>query len=105
MDTQLKKGILDICVLKCLKEEDSYGYKIIQSLNQYVDVSESTLYPILKRLEASNCLETYTKQYNNRLRNYYKITVTGKKRIDEFIEEWKEIEKIYDFILKEDSNE
>lgn len=104
MDTQLKKGLLDICVLKCLEKEDSYGYKIIQDLKDQVDISESTLYPILKRLELNKYLETYSREYNSRLRKYYKITKSGKKRIDDFIHEWQGIEKIYQFILGEDNN-
>jgi PadR family transcriptional regulator PadR len=100
MDIQLKKGILEICVLKCLGMDSSYGYKIVQTLENYVNISESTLYPILKRLEKNKCLETYTEEYNGRLRKYYKITDIGEQRISEFINEWEEINKVYKFIVE-----
>lgn len=100
MDIQLKKGVLDICVLKSLIDGDSYGYKIIQSVSLYIDVSESTLYPILKRLEQSECLNTYTEEHSGRLRKYYSITDKGKLRIEEFVSELYEMKKVYDFILE-----
>jgi PadR family transcriptional regulator PadR len=99
MDRELKKGLLDVCVLKVLSKEASYGYKIITDVSKYVDVSESTLYPVLKRLEYSKCLDTYKEEHNGRLRKYYKITDTGKQKLDEFKEENKKIKKVIDFIL------
>ena len=81
MDAQLKKGLLEVCVLVSLKKEESYGYKIISDVSPYIEISESTLYPILKRLEATGCLTTRTKEYNGRLRKYYMITDAGKKKI------------------------
>ncbi len=104
MDVQLKKGILDICILKCLEKKDSYGYEIIKILEEYIGISESTLYPILRRLENNSCLSTYNEEHNGRLRKYYRLEKEGKKRVLEFKEEWKEIQKIYNFIM-EDSNE
>jgi len=98
MDSQLKKGLLEICVLVVLKKNDSYGYQIIKDISSYIELSESTLYPILKRLESSNCLTTYSVEHNSRLRKYYKITELGEKRIKDFLEEWKEVTKIYQFI-------
>lgn len=98
MDAQLKKGLLEICVLVVLKKNDSYGYQIIKDISSYIELSESTLYPILKRLESSNCLTTYSVEHNSRLRKYYKITELGEKRIKDFLEEWKEVTKIYQFI-------
>jgi len=101
MDTQLKRGILDICILKCLEKNDSYGYEIIKTLENLMEISESTLYPILRRLEASNCLSTYSEEHNGRLRKYYKIEKTGIERVNEFKDSWKEIQKIYNFIEEE----
>ncbi|HBB28872.1 MAG TPA: PadR family transcriptional regulator [Clostridiales bacterium] len=98
MDAQLKKGLLEICVLVVLKKNDSYGYQIIKDISSYIELSESTLYPILKRLESSDCLTTYSVEHNSRLRKYYKITELGEKRIKEFLDEWKEVTKIYQFI-------
>lgn len=98
MDIQIKRGILEICVLKALEEKDSYGYKIIKDIHPYMDISESTLYPILRRLEAGNCLEVYSAEHNGRLRKYYHITQEGKQRIQVFLDEWKEVMEVYQFI-------
>ena len=105
MDSQLKKGLLEICVLVVLKKNDSYGYQIIKDISDYIDISESTLYPILKRLEANSCLTTYSIEHNSRLRKYYKITENGEKKIRDFIDEWKEVTKIYKFIKGADEDE
>ena len=102
MDIQLKRGLLDICVLAAIKSEDSYGYKIIKDIKPYVTVSESTLYPILRRLEASECLTVRSVEHNGRLRKYYHITKNGLDRISAFTEEWKEIMSIYKFGTKEE---
>ena len=106
MDIQLKRGLLDVCVLAAIKDGDTYGYKIIKDLKPYIELSESTLYTILKRLEASNMLTVRTAEHGGRLRKYYRITKDGVKRIEEFKNEWKEIMSIYKFVTKEnDSNE
>ena len=102
MDIQLKRGLLEICVLAAIKNEDSYGYKIIKDIKPYVTISESTLYPILRRLEAAECLTVRSVEHNGRLRKYYHITEAGLKRIDDFAEEWKEIMSIYQFVVRED---
>ena len=102
MDIQLKRGLLDVCVLAAIKDEDSYGYKIIKDLKPYAELSESTLYTILKRLETTNMLTVRSVEHGGRLRKYYRITAAGLKRIDEFLEEWKEIMSIYQFVSKED---
>ena len=102
MDIQLKRGLLDVCVLAAIKDEDSYGYKIIKDMKPYVDMSESTLYPILRRLEAANLLTVNTVVHNGRLRKYYHITPQGIKRIEDFKTEWEEIVSIYNFVVKED---
>lgn len=104
MDTQLKRGLLDICVLTAIKNEDSYGYKIIKDMKPYVEISESTLYPILRRLETAECLTVHTIEHNGRLRKYYHITPSGLNRIDNFKDEWQEIMSIYNYITKEDHN-
>lgn len=102
MDIQLKRGLLDICVLAAIKTEASYGYQIIKELKPYVEISESTLYPILRRLEAANLLTVQSVQHNGRLRKYYYITPSGQERIEAFKEEWKEILSIYQFVIRED---
>ncbi len=101
MDTQLKRGILDVCVLAAIKDEDSYGYQIIKDLKPYIALSESTLYTILKRLETADMLTVKTAEHNGRLRKYYRITNSGIKRIDDFKKEWEEIMHIYRFVTKE----
>ena len=105
MDIQLKRGLLDVCVLAAIKSEPSYGYKIIKELKPYLVLSESTLYTILKRLESAEMLTVKTAEHNGRLRKYYHITGAGLRRIEEFKEDWQEILSIYRFVTKEDENE
>ena len=100
MDTQLKRGLLDVCVLTAIKNEPSYGYKIIKDLKPYVELSESTLYTILKRLELSKMLTVKISAHDGRLRKYYHITKAGLGRIEDFKEEWTEITSIYHFVIK-----
>ena len=102
MDIQLKRGLLDVCVLAAIRSEDSYGYKIIKDMKPYIELSESTLYTILKRLETSKMLTVRTAEHDGRLRKYYHITDEGLNRIDEFRIDWKEILSIYRFVTKED---
>ena len=104
MDTQLKRGLLDVCVLAAIKDQDSYGYQIIKDMKPYVTMSESTLYPILRRLEAADLLTVRSVEHGGRLRKYYRITPAGRERIRTFTEEWKEIMSIYKFIVKEDAD-
>lgn len=101
MDAQLKKGVLDVCVLTAIRDEDSYGYKIIKDLKPILELSESTLYTILKRLEESKMLVVRSTEFEGRLRKYYHITEAGLKRIEDFKNEWKELMDIYAFIDKE----
>ena len=100
MDAQLKRGLFDVCVLAAIKNEDSYGYQIIKDLKPYLVLSESTLYTILKRLEASAMLTVRTAEHEGRLRKYYHITEAGLRRIEEFKTEWKEVISIYQFVIK-----
>ena len=102
MDIQLKRGLLDVCVLTAIKNEDSYGYKIIKDMKPYVEMSESTLYTILKRLEASKMLTVRTSEHGGRLRKYYHITGFGLRRIEDFKNEWSEVMSIYRFVTKEE---
>lgn len=102
MDIQLKRGLLDICVLSAIKSEDSYGYKIIKDVKPYIEMSESTLYTILKRLESSEMLTVRTSEHDGRLRKYYHITPSGLARLEEFKSEWREVMSIYQFVTRED---
>ena len=101
MDAQLRRGLLDVCVLTAIKNEDSYGYKIIKDLKPVVELSESTLYTILKRLEEAKMLTVRTSEFEGRLRKYYHITNLGFQRIEDFMQEWKELMKVYTFIAEE----
>ena len=103
MDIQLKRGILDVCVLAAIKDEDSYGYKIIKDMAPYIELSESTLYTILKRLESAQMLTVRSVEHGGRLRKYYHITDKGRERIEEFKSEWREVMAMYQFVTKEDS--
>ena len=103
MDIQLKRGMLDVCVLAAIKNEESYGYKIIKDVKPCIELSESTLYTILKRLEGAKMITVRSAEYNGRLRKYYKITAAGLDRIEEFRKEWKEMISIYEFVAKEDA--
>ena len=105
MDIQLKRGLLDVCVLAAIKSEDSYGYKIIKDMKPYLELPESTLYTILKRLEALNMLTVRTIEHGGRLRKYYHITSEGLKRIEDFKDEWQEILSIYRFVTKEEKSD
>lgn len=105
MDAQLRRGVLDVCVLTAIKNEDSYGYKIIKDLKPILELSESTLYTILKRLEEARMLVVRSAEYEGRLRKYYHITPAGLQRIEDFKNEWEELMEIYSFIVKEDGYE
>ena len=105
MDIQLKRGLLDVSVLAAIKSEESYGYKIIKDMKPYIELSESTLYTVLKRLEAAEMLTVRTAEHGGRLRKYYRITGKGLARIEEFKNEWKEILSIYRFVTKEEQKD
>ena len=105
MDVQLKRGLLDVCVLRALRDKDSYGYQIIKDVSPYISITESTLYPILKRLEAASYVEVYSVEYNSRLRKYYRITEGGIQKLEEFKNEWNEIMEVYEFISSSSMDE
>ncbi|HWQ57406.1 MAG TPA: PadR family transcriptional regulator [Clostridia bacterium] len=105
LDPQLKRGMLETCILSALCRADSYGYQIIKDLSGCIEISESTLYPILRRLEVAGCLAVYTVEHNSRLRKFYRIMPAGRAQIAEFLESWKEIDAMYEFIKEGISNE
>ena len=104
MDIQLKRGMLDACVLAAIQDGESYGYQMLKDMKPYVELSESTLYTILKRLEAAELLTVRTAEHGGRLRKYYRITPLGLQHIEEFKQEWKGIMSIYRFITGEDES-
>ena len=102
MDAQLKRGILDACVLAVLRRGESYGYRLVRDVGEIIDVSESTLYPILKRLEAGGLVTVRSAEHNGRLRKYYQITEVGERRVREFLEEYRTLMKVLERIEAED---
>lgn len=102
VDIQLKRGLLDVCVLAAIRKGESYGYQIIKDVRPCLELSESTLYTILKRLEAGKCLTIRSAEHGGRLRKYYCITEEGLRRLEEFKASWKEMESIYRFITAEE---
>ena len=101
MDIQLKRGLLDVCVLAAIKDSETYGYKIVQDIKPHIEISESTLYPILRRLEAAELILSRSAEYNGRLRRYYRITELGLARIEQFKLDWTEMISIYNFVMRE----
>lgn len=104
MDIQLKRGLLEVCVLAAICDEESYGYKIIKDMKPYMEMSESTLYTILKRLEIGKMLTVRSAEHGGRLRKYYRITDEGRRRIEDFKEDWQQMLAIYRFVSKEGSH-
>ena len=102
MESQLKRGLIEVCVLAAIRKQDSYGYQIIKDITPYLSISESTLYPILKRLESNGNLTVYSIEHNGRLRKYYQITQAGLGKIEDFKQEWSKLQKAYDFITGEE---
>ena len=100
MDSQMKKGMVEVCILSLLSRGDSYGYQLIKDIAPIMDLSESTLYPVLRRLETAQCLTVYSVEHNSRLRKYYAITDTGRARIAAFLEEWADVNRVYEFIAE-----
>ncbi|MDR3053226.1 MAG: PadR family transcriptional regulator [Coriobacteriales bacterium] len=98
MDPQLKRGFLEVCVLVSIRQQDSYGYQIIKDVPPRLGLTESTLYPLLKRLELAQCLTVYAVEHSGRLRKYYHITPIGLQKIDEFLAEQADIVAIYDYV-------
>lgn len=98
MDTQLKKGLIEYTVLATLGLGDSYGYQIIKDIGARIALTESTLYPILKRLETDGRVTTYAKVHNGRQRKYYHITTRGRASIHRFLAEWHEVEAVQQYI-------
>ena len=98
MDAQMKRGFLEACVLATLDRHESYGYQIVKDVPMALGLTESTLYPLLKRLESAGCIAVRTAEHNGRLRKYYRTTEEGRRRISEFIAERSEVLAIYDYI-------
>ena len=101
MDAQMKRGLIEACILKLLTRGDSYGYQLVREAEEVLSISESTLYPVLRRLEGAGALTVYSMEHNGRLRKYYAITEGGRQRIEDFLVEWEDVMKVYDFIRRD----
>jgi PadR family transcriptional regulator PadR len=104
MDVQLKRGLLELCVLAAIRDGESYGYRMLRDMQPYADLSESTLYPILRRLESAQLLTVRTAEHNGRLRKYYRITPEGLARLEAFRGDWAQMQSVSRFILGEDDH-
>ena len=98
MDAQLKRGLLEASVLALLTQGDSYGYLLIKDISALMEISESTLYPVLRRLEAAGCLTVSSREHQGRLRKYYAITPAGRQKMQDFLQEWQAVNRVYEFI-------
>ena len=105
MDIQLRKGLLEYCVLTVLKKSDSYGYQMIRDISECIDISESTLYPILRRLESAGKVTSYNTDYNNRIRKYFHLTDDGRRMLSDFKSDREQMIKVLDFIAKEEEDD
>jgi PadR family transcriptional regulator PadR len=101
MDAQLKRGLLDACVLTVLNRGESYGYRLARDVGEIIEVSESTLYPILRRLESGGLVTVRSAEYNGRLRRYYRITNSGVARLHESVKQWRDLTRALTAIEKE----
>ncbi|WP_025725402.1 PadR family transcriptional regulator [Acholeplasma granularum] len=106
MNTQFKKGILDLCILKVVQNKEMYGFEIIDKLSNILDINENTIYPILRRLTEQELFTTYTKDSPlGAQRKYYKITKKGEEKLSSYTDEWNEFIKNVNFILEGNDNE
>jgi PadR family transcriptional regulator PadR len=99
MTFQLGAALLDVCVLAVLSRGDAYGYDLTQQVKSVIDISESTLYPVLRRLQKDGCLDTYEQQTQGRNRRYYRITDSGRERYTEYLTAWQDYKNQIDHIL------
>ena len=91
MNTQFRKGVLEICVLTLISKKDMYGYEIVQNISKVIEVNEGTIYPILRRLTKEGYFETYILESNEGpARKYYKLTAEGKNNLKKLTKEWNE---------------
>ena len=98
LDAQMKRGLVENCVLAALARGDSYGYQIVKGMAPFVTVTESTLYPILRRLESAGALTVYSVEHNGRLRKFYRLTPLGRRQLESFAADWDEVAAMYEYI-------
>lgn len=105
MTYQLTAPLLDACVLGIVNQEDVYGYTLTQNVRKIVDISESTLYPVLRRLLKAELLTSYDQPFEGRNRRYYSITDKGREELNMYREEWKNYKNNIDLLLGGEVNE
>ena len=99
MTFQVGSTLLDACVLAVLSRQEAYGYLLTQQVRSAIDISESTLYPVLRRLQKDGCLTTYDQPYQGRNRRYYAITDRGREMYHRYAQEWKDYKRAIDKVL------
>ena len=90
MGFKIESSLLDACALAILHRGDTYGYEITQEMKKSIVISESTLYPVLRRLQKEELCRTYDQPYQGRNRRYYSITEKGEKQLQEYVGQWNE---------------
>lgn len=107
MNTQMKKGVLELIVLLSVRKKDMYGYELIEAVSKVVDVNDGTIYPLLKRLTNEKYFETYlVESTEGPPRKYYRLTVLGQEKTKELLEVWSSFAKSVNKFIKEcDKNE
>lgn len=101
MGFPISAALLDSMVLAIVHKEDTYGYEITRNLREVADVSESTLYPVLRRLQKNMLLETYDREYMGRNRRYYRVTAKGIEALDDYKAQWTHHKQMIDSILEQ----
>jgi len=107
INTQFKKGVLELLILVMVEKKDMYGYELVEKVSKVVDVSEGTIYPILKRLTNEGYFEAYTKESTEGpIRKYYHITSSGLEVMQKELIEWRKFSKsVNDFIERSTKND
>lgn len=104
MNTQFKKGILELCVLSYLSEKDYYGYELVEAVSVHINISEGTVYPMLRRLNQENLVETYIRESSSGPpRKYYHLTDSGKQYFREQLSDWQSFSENVNKLLRRGS--
>ncbi|WGL59788.1 PadR family transcriptional regulator [Pigmentibacter sp. JX0631] len=104
MNSQLKKGVLELCVMVILNKKDCYGYELVETLSEHISVVEGTIYPLLRRLLKEGYFETYLQESGEGpSRKYYKLTELGRKTMHEMLQEWREFSQGVNMIIERDN--
>lgn len=106
MNSQFNKGVIEMCVLALVNQKDRYGYELVEKISKKIEISEGTIYPILRRLTQEKYFETYLKESNEGPpRKYYRITKAGRETVEKQLTDWTQFKRNVDFILNSDQGE